>query len=406
VIPDPVTSDRRAAAARNPSLLVVDGALRFALFPIPVITLFWTEHIGMSLADVMLLQSIFGATAVLLEFPSGYVADRLGHRRSLLVGAVFWSAGWIAYAIGSTFGGMVLAEMLLGTGLAFTSGADSALLYTSLVSMGRASEYRAWEGRVRAAAQVSEAVSSGIGGWLYTIAPRLPFWVGVPFAAARVGTVAAMRELPVTPLPRRVAHLAHAWHIVRHALVDHPRLRSAMVLSVALGMSTFPAVWLIQPWMRGQGIPPAWFGPLWAAAHLWLAGVSLVSARVAERVGLTWTLLGCALLPGISYVGLGVSTSAAGFVFYLGFMVVRGLQGPLLAAVLQADAPAGDRASVLSLNTLLFRLTTVAALPPIGALADRVGVEAVLVLLGAASAAVALGAWWPFARAHGAAPLG
>jgi hypothetical protein len=207
-------------------------------------------------------------------------------------------------------------------------------------------------------------VSSGIGGWLYTIAPRLPFWVGVPFAAARVGTVAAMRELPVTPPPGRVAHLAHAGHIVRHALVDHPRLRSAMALSVALGMSTFAAVWLIQPWMRGQGIPPAWFGPLWAAAHLWLAGVSLVSARVAARLGLTWTLLGCALLPGISYVGLGLSTSAAGFVFYLGFMVVRGLQGPLLAAVLQADAPAEDRASVLSLNTLLFRLTSVVALPP------------------------------------------
>lgn len=360
----------------------------------------------MSLADVMLLQAIFGATAVVLEFPSGYVADRLGHRRSLLVGAAFWSAGWTAYAIGDTFGGMVLAEMLLGTGLAFTSGADSALLYTSLGSTGRASRYRAWEGRVRAAAQVSEAVSSGIGGWLYTIAPRVPFWVGVPFAVARVPTVAAMRELPMAPRPGRVAHLAHAWHIVRHALVEHPRLRSAMALSVALGLSTYAAVWLIQPWMRGQGIPPAWFGPLWAAAHLWLAGVSLVSARVAERVGLTWTLLGCALLPAISYVGLGLSTSAAGFVFYLGFMVVRGLQGPLLAAVLQADAPAQDRASVLSLNTLLFRLTSVAVLPPIGALADRVGVEAVLVLLGAASAVVALGAWWPFARAHGTAPLG
>jgi MFS family permease len=40
----------------------------------------------------MWLQAIFGATAILFEFPSGYVADRLGHRRSLLTGALFWLA--------------------------------------------------------------------------------------------------------------------------------------------------------------------------------------------------------------------------------------------------------------------------------------------------------------------------
>ena len=384
---------------RNPRLLVVDGAWRFALFPMPIITVFWTEQIGMSLADIMQLQAIFGAATVLLEFPSGYLADRLGHRRSLLVGAAFGLLGWTAYATGNTFGAMALAEILLGTALAFTSGADSALLFTSLNASGRASRYRAWEGRVRAAAQVSEAVSSGIGGLLYSLHPRLPFWMQVPLAVVRLGTVGAMRELPAAPLPARVAHLAHAWHIVRHALVDHARLRSAMALSVALGISTYAAVWLIQPWMRQRGISPAWFGPLWAAAHLWLAGVSLVSGRVAERVGVTRTLLGCAVLPAISYAALGLSP-AAGFAFYLGFMVVRGLQGPLLASVLQADAPPEDRASVLSLNTLLFRLATVGILPLIGALADRVGLDAVLLLLGAVSAAVALGAWWPFWRAH------
>jgi MFS family permease len=385
----------------NPRLLVADGALRAALFPIPVITLFWTDQIGMSLADIMLLQAIFGATSVICEFPSGYVADRIGHRRSMLVGVVLWAAGWTAYALGRTFAGMVLAETLLGAGMAFTSGADAALLFESLRRAGRAGSYRMWEGRVRGSVQISEAVSSGIGGWLYSLAPRLPFWVQLPFVAARLGAVAAMHELPSAPRPQRVAHLAHAWSIVRHALVDHARLRSAMALSVALGLSTYAAVWLIQPWMRRRGVPVAWFGPLWAAAHLWLACFSLGSARMADRFGVAWTLLGCAALTGLSYLGLAFSTSVAGFLFYLGFMVVRGLQGPLLVSVLQADAPTEDRASVLSLNVLLFRLSTVVALPPIGALADRLGLEKVMLMLAVAAAALSLGAWWTFARAHG-----
>ena len=375
------------------------GALRAALFPIPVITLFWKDEIGMSLSDIMALQAIFGATTVLLEFPSGYVADRLGYRSALITGAAFWLLGWIAYAMGTTFPAMVVAEVILGIGLAFTSGADSALLFVSLQG-NHAPAYGSWEGRVRAGAQISEAVSSAIGGWLYSLAPRLPFWLQVPVALTGLGTVVATCGVPPVEAGQRIAHLTRAWHIIRHALIRHPRLRSAMALSVALGLSTYVAVWLIQPLMQLRGIAPPWFGPLWAAAHLWLAAVSLSSARVAGTFGLRRTLLGCCLLAGASYLGLGLSVASAGIIFYLGLMTVRGLQGPILASVLQTDAPAEDRASVLSLNTLLFRLASVIVLPPIGGLADRLGIEFVLVLLGIVATGAALGAWLVFARAH------
>jgi MFS family permease len=389
-----------AGPLRNPVLLVLASGLRAALFPIPVITLFWKDEIGLSLADIMWLQSIFGATAVLLEFPSGYLADRLGYRYSLLAGAGFGVAGWMVYAMGTTFAGMAAAEVLLGIGLAFTSGADSALLFASLKTTDGVARYRSWEGRVRAAAQTSEAMSSAVGGWLYSIAPRLPFWLQVPLAMAGFGVVAGMREVPPAAAGERIQHVARAWHIVRHALAHHRRLRSAMALSVALGLTTYVVVWLIQPWMQLRGIPTPWFGPLWAAAHLWLAVVSLTSSRVSQAAGVKPALLGCCVLGAVSYWGLCLISSPWAVVFYLGFMTVRGLQGPILAALLQDDAPSEDRASVLSLNTLLFRLAAAVILPPIGALADHWGIEPVLGLMGTLSLMAALAAWLAFTRAH------
>ena len=50
--------------AANPRLLVVLSSLQFALFPMPIITLFWTDQIGMSIADVMALQAVFGLAVV------------------------------------------------------------------------------------------------------------------------------------------------------------------------------------------------------------------------------------------------------------------------------------------------------------------------------------------------------
>ena len=92
-----------------------------------------------------------------------------------------------------------------------------------------------------------------------------------------------------------------------------------------------------------------------------------------------------------------------GIAFYLCFMTLRGLQGPILSTVMLEDAPTEDRASVLSLAALLFRLAFVVAGPLIGALVDRVGMEPALAVLAAAFTAASLGALAIFVRAHAAA---
>jgi predicted MFS family arabinose efflux permease len=382
-------------------LLVAYGGLHMVLFPIPIITLFWKDQIGMSLADIMTLQAIFALAAVVAEFPAGYAADRLGRRMSLLIASILGVAGWVAYASGATFGGMVVAEVVLGTSMAFASGADSALLFTTLRQANRIGEYSRWEGRVRATAQASEAMSAAVGGYLYSLTPRLPFWLQVPVAVTALGTVAAMQEGPRAGVPERVSHAAQAWRIIRQTLLHHARLRSTMALSVTLGLSTFVMVWLIQPYMQSRGIPAPWFGPLWAAAHIYLAVVSLLSARAAERFGPRTVLLACCFLVAAGYGALAVSTSAAAVAFYLCFMTIRGLHGPILINVLQRDAPEDARASVLSLNALLFRLGFAIIGPPVGMLVDRCGQETALMVLGIAFLAATLAAFIAFQRAHG-----
>jgi MFS family permease len=100
----------------NPRLLIVFAATQFVLFPIPIVTVFWTDQIGMSLTDVVLLQALFSLAVVLFEFPSGYFADRVGYRKSLLVGTILSMAGWCVYVGGASFATVALAEVVLGAG--------------------------------------------------------------------------------------------------------------------------------------------------------------------------------------------------------------------------------------------------------------------------------------------------
>ena len=366
---------------RNVRLLIAFAAFQFILFPIPIITLFWKDQIGMSLADIMVLQAIFGLAVVLFEFPSGYVADRVGYRWSLLVSTALLMAGWLLYTRAESFWAVAVAETTLGAASAFMSGADRALLWVSLDGASRTAQYTRWDGRIRAVSQSAEALSAAAGGWLYAMGPRWPFWLQVPAAALALSTASLLHEAPRPRVAGDRSHTERAMHIIGFTLWHHRRLRAAMALSVALGLSTFVMIWLIQPYMQARGIPPAWFGPLWACAHVWLAGVSLASARVVGTLGVRPALLGCCLLVPLGYAGLSLSHAAWGIVFYLCFMTIRGLQGPILATVMQQDAPPEDRASVLSIATLVFRLSFVVAGPPIGALVDRLGMETALGVL-------------------------
>ena len=66
---------------------------------------------------------------------------------------------------------------------------------------------------------------------------------------------------------------------------------------------------------------------------------------------------------------------------------------------MQEEAPGEDRAAVLSLAALLFRLAFVVAGPLIGLLADHAGLPATLAILAPVMAALALAALIVFLRA-------
>jgi len=63
----------------------------------PIIWLFYDEN-GLSIADLFIIQSIYSVTIALIEIPSGYVADVLGRKNSMIIGTFFGCLGMIIYS--------------------------------------------------------------------------------------------------------------------------------------------------------------------------------------------------------------------------------------------------------------------------------------------------------------------
>lgn len=360
--------------------------LKMTLFPMAVITLFWKDHIGLSLTEILLLQGLFSVATLLMEYPSGYLSDRLGYRFSLNLASVLGVIGWGVYTQAESFAGVLVAELLLGVSFAFISGSDSALLFETLKQAGQEEDYARHDGRMTGAAQLGEACGALGAGLLYAAAPLLPFFaqIGVWLLALLISR--SLKETPVdhTPLPH--SHLTEALQIGREALLDNRHLRYTIFLSTVLGLASFFPVWLIQPTMQQNGVPLAWFGPIWALANLTVALTSLLSQRTFFHLGERGLGMLFLLLTVAGYAGLGWFEAWWGFVFYFLLTAMRGLQGPRLRHHLQQASQRRNRASILSLKSLLFRLLFVLGGPLVGYSADTLGLHPTFLLLGAAFA--------------------
>lgn len=374
-----MTDDERGLR-RTLMTLNVFAALKMMLFPMAVITLFWKDEIGLSLTEILSLQVFFSLASVVMEYPSGYVSDRLGYRFALITACVFGLLGWGWYLAAETFWGVLLAELLLGVSYAFISGTDTALLFETLRASGRIDLYARCDGRMVGWAQGGEAAGALLAGVMYAHWPLLPFVAQIVVWALALALCLSLREPPGDDGGHVASHLAEALSVCRLAFTS-PAIRSTILSGMFLGLASFYMVWLIQPHMQACGVPLSWFGPAWAGANLVVALAAAGSHRVQGSVGMRGMYAIFFLLIVTAYAGLGLSTAMGSFAFYYLLTAMRGLQGPLMRSRLQALSERRNRASILSLHSLVFRLGFVLTGPLVGRLADTGGLSVTFLTL-------------------------
>ena len=368
--------------ARNPVLLCLIRGMQMALFPMAILSVFLQREIGFGVAEIMLLQAVFGVAMVLFEFPSGYLADRIGYRRCLILAFALWTIAWPIYGQAQGWLGVASAELLLGIGMALISGCDTALLYESLLSQQKEQNFMQWAGRLTFSGQLAEGSAALAAGLMFASATSLPFWAQGGASALALLLALALVE-PERERPSFADSFGQIRGMVRHVMVENPELRAVFAAAVVLGLASFVPVWTIQLYALDAGVPEPWMGPLWAVANFTVAIAALLSHRVfgSRSLGLVVGLCSALILAG--YLGLGLSHGLWGFAFYYLLTLMRGLQSPALHHREQQLVPSSDRAGFISLRSMVFRIGFLAIGPAVGWAVDTHGQHPIMLALAA-----------------------
>ncbi len=178
--------------------------------------LWWVQAKHVSPAIVAAILAAGDLTIAALEIPAGWIADRYGHRVSLLAGSLIQSMGMLACWLGAGVAGLLGASLLVALGDVFRSGADQALLYRSCVALDREADFQRIEARSRSLQTIALVALTLLGG---AIVSRVGFAAGwlTEVGLSLLGLLVAwtMCEPPACPAPdpSQLASAPHTRHL-------------------------------------------------------------------------------------------------------------------------------------------------------------------------------------------------
>ncbi len=369
----------RTYAGNIPKLYAIKIAKWFML-TMPIIVLFYQEN-GLSMQDVLTLKGIYSVAVVVLEIPSGYLADVWGRKKSLILGAILGCLGFVVYSFSYGFTGFLAAELILGIGSSFISGSDSAMLYDSLLKMNREKEYLKQESRVMSVGNFAEAIAGIAGGSLALISLRTPF-VLQSFIAFIAIPAAFLLLDPNQDSQKSKAGFKHILTIVKFSLWDSAKLRWNIVLSSVIGCATLTLAWFIQPYLKDLDMEVSTIGVIWTLLNLTVGFVALLAHRVEGYLGKIGTsaFIVIGISSGFIFSGWFHSLIGVGVFFF--FYFVRGIATPVLKDYINRITESDMRATVLSVRNFIIRICFAVIGPFLGWYTDHYSISSALMLAG------------------------
>ena len=333
------------------SLQSVSMSLSSLLFNIYLI------GIGLDAAFIGLNSAVLSGVRMVCALPAGLIADRIGRKRSLLVGL----AGMTLAQLGQSMfesGGLIVASSVL-------SGAFGALFFTSgapFLTENSTGEQRAMLFTLNSSLMnLASFIASTGGGYLPRLFAAL-LRVDPESAVAYRGVmltavcVQALALLPVValedhaPVARRRTRALPVWH-----RFSQPRLLAKLILPraiMAFGAGlVFPFLNLF--YKQRFGVSDAALGWIFGITNVLAAVVMLWGGTVAERVGTVRAMFFARALsvPGLLVMGFVPSLPIVVLAHWVRSSLMR-LGDPLYMAFAMEQLAADERATGSSLMSV------------------------------------------------------
>ncbi len=146
---------------------------------VAILSVYYLTIQNTTIQDVGLIMLIGNLAGFLFEIPSGYISDKVGHKKTLIFSRIFMLASTICFLLASNFYLLILGSVFTSLAFAFASGTGSAFMHETLTALGREKEFNTIMGKIRSIGFFVPILLMTLIPFLVSISYKLPFLISL-----------------------------------------------------------------------------------------------------------------------------------------------------------------------------------------------------------------------------------
>ncbi|MEK7653441.1 MAG: MFS transporter [Patescibacteria group bacterium] len=353
-----------------------------ASFIVPITILYYLAR-GLSYFEIGLLESIFLCASFALEIPTGALADRIGRKYVISMGVLIVAIATVLIGLGNSFLIFALAQIIFGIGAALRSGADTALIYDSLIENNQSNLYNKIEGKSYAFFSIAGVIAAPFGAYLFSINYKWPFFIDGLLLFFAALSYFLMHEPKNKPHKKSNDNYLTILILGLKNSIQAPIIRWYIIFTVFLSlmMGIFASL-LSQPLLIAKGVNVVFIGYIFSIILFFQAVCSMYAHKIEAFLREKSALFLIFFIPGISFLLMSYPTLAITLFFFIFYYFSKGFQYPILKDYIQRRISSDTRATVLSIQNFFDSLAGIIFFPIFGLLIDRLPITNSLIFLG------------------------
>ncbi len=343
----------------------------------------YLSYKGMSLGQIGLLEGFFHIISFFFEVPTGAMADLVGRKRTIIFGRISAVISGFLMITSNHFWGYCLAFVFSALSYNLNSGSEEALVYDSLKKLKREKEFLKINGRLNFIQEAASGFASFLGGIIAEISY---------FYAYTAGMIISVMAL----FNGSFFHEPKAFHDRENR--EKSTVRKHFITCVTIFKQNKPVrrVLIFYPVVTAFATATYFYGQ----QHLYNLGLNKIQISFVILLSGIFASFGALSAEKFSrifgekekYIGAsGLAVFIAAFGINHTYMAITAfliqsffgsLLYPISSNALNQLIPSAQRATIISVSSVMFSAAMIVIFPICGFIGDYIGLGKVFYLLG------------------------
>ena len=313
----------------------------------PVLSLYFLSR-GVSLGTIIFAQAAYSVLIILAEVPTGVVADKFGHKTSVVLGMSCNVLAYLCFLISPGVLAIFVAYVFFGLGDALVSGSQEALVHTS----SEGSSFRKNWSKIMSFENYGSVVGTLVASVLYSVLDERSYmpllFCGMAARIVSVGVAALAREVHDASSSAGTNMLS----IARSAMTQIAKsstLRNLTFVKLLTLSAQYVVYSVYAPYFKQAGVLPIMIGLVLTIGAL-SNGITLqFSHKLEKYLSLNRAVIVLPMLMGGTFIAMSIITNPWLLVVSFVFLQAQfNLLDPIISDYVNHEAEPSSRATVIS----------------------------------------------------------